>query len=808
MRWLEALMNDVRHAWRSIVRMPVLATVVVLSLGAGIGVNTTVFSWIELVIFKPIAGVRDASSLYLVEARGESGSHPGMSWLEYKDLRAQLRLLPDVLAFRMVPLFVGEPKQTAQAYGMLVSDNYFSALGLRPALGRFFRSDELSQRGGEPVVVISYDYWQSHFAGAANTVGRPIRVNNRELTIVGVAPPKFQGTVLALSYDMWVPATMAPVLFPGSTELEDRGSRGYSLLGRVAGGATVAQARSELDAAMRRLAAAYPETNATTTAEVLSFWQAPRGPQRMLANALLWLQGVMVLLLLAVCGNTANLILARASARHREIGVRLALGASPWRIVSSMMSESLVLAVLGAGLGAGLAVWGTGALRAVPMISTFPIKFETSIDGAGLAFAMTLGIACGLIFGIAPALQLARIDPQVALRSGAQTSLRGRMRNTLMALEVALAVIVLIAAGLFFRSFRETRDIDPGFRREGVLLAAYDLTGRNADTSTARLFAANLVARLLALPSVDEAAIASSVPLDIHGLPIRSFTLEGRARNDASPDQALTNVVTPGYLRTLDIPLLAGTDFADLSDATAPPQAIVNEAFVKRYLGDQQQPLGRRLESRGRTYTIVGVARTSTYDAFGEPPTPIIYFSYRDRPSSAGQIHIRTRPGTEMLLASEVRRAVQELDPTLPIYDVRTLADHVERNLFLRRIPARMFVVLGPLLLLLAAIGIYAVVAFTVSNRTTEIGVRLALGATRQRVVSQIVAESLRVIANGMVIGLLLAVLVAAHAARGAMSMPVFLGVPTVLMIVATVACYIPALRAASIDPMVALKHE
>ncbi|HET6898842.1 MAG TPA: FtsX-like permease family protein, partial [Vicinamibacteria bacterium] len=590
---------------------------------------------------------------------------------------------------------------------------------------------------------------------------------------------------------------------------EDRSQRGYALLGSLPAGAARAGAQAEVDAAMSELARLHPETNAGVQADVLTFWEALRGPQRMLARASWILQGLMLLLLLAVCGNTANLLLARASTRQREIGVRLALGARPGRVLGLLLTESVCLAVLGAALGTAIAVWATDALRAVPFATSWPIKFQTRVDGAALAFATLLGTACGLAFGLAPAVQLARLDPQQALRAGARgTGVRSRMRNVLMGTEVALALAVLVVAAIFFRSVHDTRDTDPGFRREGVLVAAYDLSGRGLDEAGTRVFATRLLDGLRALPGVEAAAIARSVPLDIHGMPLRAFTLEGRARTDGVADQALVNTVTPGYFRTMGIPLLEGADFADLADAAAPPQAVVNEAFVRRYLPDAQ-PLGRRLQSRGGTYVITGIVRNSLYEAFGEPPMPMLYVSYRDRPSVVGEIHLRTRAGAEMAALPAVRRVVREIDPTLPVFDVRTLAEHVDRNLILRRIPARMFVVLGPLLLVLAAIGIYAVVAHAVAHRTAEIGVRLALGAGERRVVAQIMGETLRVIGVGMVAGWLVVVVIALHAApRGTLDAPLLLGVPAALLAVAALACWIPARRATRIDPVAALRHE
>ena len=804
-RWLDHTRRDVRHAWRMIARMPGLASVVIVSLAIGIGVNTAIFSWIQALVLKPLPGVQDAASFQLLEPRTEIGSHPGASWLEYKDLREQLPSFRDLLAFKMTPLNIGETGRTERTFGLLVSGNYFRVLGLDPALGRFFTPDEATQAGSAAVAVISDGFWHTRFAGVANPVGRTIRVNDRELTVIGVAPPRFQGTVTGMDFDLWVPATLAPELFVGSRELEDRSLRGYAVMGRLRPNATRAQAQRDADAAMQSLARTFPETNAAMRLDVFRFWQAPRGPQQMLVGALAVLQGIMLLLLLAVCANTANLILARASSRQREVGIRQALGASRWRVASLLMTESVLLALVGAALGSLVAVWGTNALRAVPMIGAFPIRFQTSLDGSGLAFAIALGMACGVVFGVAPTLQLLRIDVLRALRSGVRSAPRGSVRSVLMGVQVALAVVVLVAAALFYRSFSETRDMDPGFRREGVLLAAYDRSGQPDDATTAKLFAGRLLTRLRALPSVEGVAIASSVPLDIHGMPNANFTLEGRARADAAPDRALANTVTPGYFGVMGIPFRSGGDFANLDDTDVPPQVIVNEEFVRLYL-ENAEPLGRRIRGRSNVYTIVGVVRNSTYDAFGERPKPIVYYSYRDRPSGRGEIHLRTKVGLESVLSPAVQRAVREVDPAIPVYDVRTLVEHVDKNLFLRRIPARMFVVLGPLLLALAAIGIYGVVAYAVSQRTAEIGVRLALGATATRVIRQIVRESLRVIGTGAFVGWAISLLIAMHMRGGVISLPVFLGVPAVLMLVATVACWIPARRAAGIDPVVALR--
>jgi predicted permease len=699
----------------------------------------------------------------------------------------------------MAPMYVGNAGEVERVFGMLVSDNYFSALGLQPMAGRFPTPDD-----SDPVVVISHGLWLARFGASPEAIGRILRVNGREFTVIGVTAPEFQGTALGLNFDVWLPATLATVFAPATRELDSRTIRGYSLMGPLVDSASRASAQAELDAAMAHLAETHPDSNRLIRAELLTFAESPRGPQRMLTTALWILQGTMLLVLLAVCGNIANLVLARASARQREIGVRSALGAGPWRISSLVMTETLVLALAGATLGALVAMWGTKALMVLPLTG-MPIKFQTSVDVVGLGFAMLLGMVSAVLVGAAPSWQLARADPSTAFRSGSRGG-RSRLRNTLMGVQVGLALAVLLAAGLFVKSFFETRDIDPGFRREGVLLATYDLAGRGVDDAGARLFAARLLDRLGALPGVESAAIATSVPLDIHGLPSRVFVVDGHTRDDGEFDQALANTATAGYFRTMDIPQLSGRDFADLRDPASPMQVIVNEEFVRRYLAGLE-PLGRRVEVRGRTFLIAGVVRNSLSNAFGEPPTPVIYSSFRDTPARLGEIHLRTRPGAEAQLGAEVRRVIREIDPDVPVFNVRTLSDHVETNLLFRRIPARMFAVLGPLLLVLAAIGIYAVVSYTASLQRTEIAVRLALGATRRRVIGQFVGTSLTVIVAGAAVGWLVTFVAALDIVpNGTIDVAVFAGVPLLLLAIASFACWLPARQASRINPIEILK--
>ncbi|HVZ21384.1 MAG TPA: ABC transporter permease [Vicinamibacterales bacterium] len=800
-------MRDLRQAWRSVRSTPLLSTIVIVSLAIGIGANTVVFSWLQIVRWRPLPGVSGVSAFYTIESLTDEGVSVDSSWLDFRDLQRQLTSVEWLEAFRMVPLTVGAAPDVSRAAGLLVSGGYFRALGLKAAAGRLLDEDDAAVPGEQPVVVISYDYWHSHFGGSTTVVGRPLRVNDVVFTIVGVTPRRFQGTTLGLAFDLWIPATMAPVVITGSREIDDRGQRGYVVFGRLRTTTSQVVAQQDLDRAMHDLAVAYPRTNRTIGAELTPFTNPPRGPLRMVNSALVFLQGLMLLVLVAVCSNVASLVVAKVTARQREFGIRLALGASRTRAARLVLAEAGLLALGGTVGGVLLALWGVATLQVGQLAIAIPVRFQTDVDAWGLTAAAIAGALATLLIAGAPIWFLLRLQPQHLVRQGGREARRGTGRQTLMGLQVALASLVLATAALFVGRFHETRDIDPGFKADGVLLAAYDLTGRGMDANRNRTFAIRALDAVRAMPGVTAAALATSVPLDIHGLPSRSFTIDGRTRADGGTDRSLANVVSDGYLATMGITLLRGRDVSSLDDG-ASAEAIVNQAFVDRYLSGEAV-LGRRLQSGGVIYTIVGVAATTVSDAFGEPPTPLVLYAFAARPGPSAEIHLKTTPGVELGMSSTLQRVFRELDPTVPLFNIRTLDQHIATNLVLRRIPAQMFLVLGPLLLFLAAVGVFAVVDYNVSRRASEVGIRLALGARPAQIVRMIVADTMGVVLLGVAAAMAIVVMIDLHAVRGGVrDLPALVGTPLAILAVASIASWLPARRAGLVAPSTVMRRD
>lgn len=805
--WVEDLGRDLKFGFRMLAKTPVMAVVIVLSLAVGLGANTAVFSWIRTVALSPLPGVRDGRTLVIVEQQGAAGLLQFASVAEWRDLRTQTTSFTDLMVHSFATFNLAMPTQDLRVWGGQVSGNFFEVLGVRPAAGRLLRPED-DEPGRPPVVVISHKLWQEQYNGRADIVGETMRLNSRTPTIVGVAPEGFQGAVTALAFDVWVPTV-------GLANPEDRKARFFQLVGRLRDGVSREQATTDVSLVLQRLAEQYPDTNRGLTAEVIPYWRSKVGAQALIVPTLATLQAVMVLVLLIVCTNTANLLLAHAATRGKEIAIRLAIGASRVRVVRQLLAESLLLALLGAGLGTVLAFWGLDLINGVPKPTGLPIALVAQLDRGELAFSVALAIACALAFGLLPALRMTKPDLGHALKAGGRTSGGGgrrRFQEFLVGVEIALTLVIVIMAGLFVKSFQHAKLLNPGFEPAGVLLGSYDLASRGYSPERARVFTASLLARVRELPGVEAAAVATAVPLDLLRLRAGDFLLEGRSHADSANDQTLWHSASRGFFDALRLPLAEGQDFSAVTEKPGEPEAVVNTEFVRRYLAAGQPALGRRLTMNGTDYRIVGVVRTAKYNTLSETPQPMAYLSYGGQARTRLTLFVRSTADAATAYAG-IKQAVRELDAGVSLLETRSLAQHLDDGMVMRVIPAKVLAVLGPLALLLAVTGLYSVLAYSVAQRTHEIGVRMTLGASARTVVAMIMRQGMTAVVAGVVVGLVAAYFVSVRLATQLVEVPagdiaLFTAIPAVLTVVALLACYLPARRAAKVEPMVALRCE
>lgn len=795
---------------RIITRSPLLSAVIILSLAIGIGINTVIFSWLRQVAFDPLPGVR-GTGLVSLEALDDTGRYVTTSWREYLDLRERVPSVAGIAAQTNRPLSLGDPAAGERVSSQFVSDNFFSLLGVGPAMGRYFRPDEGIRAGDEPVAVLSDEFWRAHFHADPQIVGRKIRLNGCVTTIIGVAPRGFYGGYNALSFDLWVPAAFARSYFPASTELENRKARYFTMLTRMTPGSTFAQVQTELDRAARHLVASYPETNRGLGYTLLPLWRSPRGGQTMVIS-LATLQFFGALILAVVCTNTAGLLLAHATTRRREIGVRLALGAPARRIVLQLLGESLALSACAIVGGYLVALWGGDILRNIPfsLPGGLHLHVATEIDLPALLFGGALALGSGIVFGLAPALQLARADVIDSLRSGTGALPgRSRLRDALVATEVALAVLLLVLAGLYASSFRNALVAHPGFDIDRVLLASMDPGARGYDAARSRALLDDLLRRLREAPGVSGASASYSTLLDLHGLPSGVMWVHGTTFDPKAKIRYA--YASPGHFQTLGMPLQAGEDLSPLDRTDLPLDAVINERMAQVFWPGVS-PLGRKFNVNDTDYVVTGVVRDARYEKLNEAPLPLAWLSLRSRVSGRPILHVRSEGDPRNTLGA-LRDALQQIDAAMPLLEIRTLSQHVENNLVMQRMPAQLLALLGPLALILAAIGLYAVVAYSLAQRTREIGVRLSLGALPGQVVRLVVWQGLRTVLIGGGLGWLLA-LGAGYALRDQFigvrfgDPVIYGGVPLLLFAVAVLASWLPARRAARVDPLVALRSE
>ena len=809
-----SLMQDLRYALRMMRKSAATTVVAVLTLGLGIGANTTIFSWVRALLLDPLPAAREPGRLAIVAITNPDGSPMSLSYPEFVDYRDRTKSLDGITAYDLQAVSLGGGARPERIWGMVVSGNYFDVLGVPMQHGRGFLPSEDSEPGAHAVAVISHGLWQRRFGGDVSLVGREVSINNHPFRIVGIAPPDFRGSYTGLALDVWVPLMMQNVVVPGVDRLKARGNHWLDGMVRLKGGVTRAQASSELTA----LAAQLHREGGGSATTAPRFNLAPisrAGAGEILGPLLFALLGVVAVVLLIACANMANLMLAKASQRRREAAVRLALGASRARLVRLYLTESLLLALAGGGAGFLMSQWTSGLLTALVPPTDFPVGFAIPLDGKIFLFTLAVSLATGLLVGIAPALQASATDPSPAMKG--DESLAGRqrgrrwLRGALVVAQVSLSLVLLICGGLFLRSLDRARTLNPGFEAKGVLLASLDLFPNGYDADQGRVLYRQILERVSALPGVEKASLARKVPLSFQGASSNSLNVEGYTPPKDEVAWSFYNVVGPDYFRTLRVPLARGRDFAASDGEQDPKVAIVNQTFAQRYWPGQDA-LGRRVQWGEDWVTVVGVAKDERYHKLDERPAPYLFLPVLQFYRPDVTLHLRVK-GDPLALAPAVQREILALDPSLPVFGTRSL----EASLGASRMPQHLGGLLlgcfGLLALLMASIGLYGVLAFSVSRRVREVGIRMALGAKPADILRMVLRQGMLLTALGLVLGL------AGSMVAGRLLSDLLFGVspldpvsfslvPLLLAAVALLACYLPARRATRVEPSTALRTE
>lgn len=808
---LNMMLHDLKFASRMLVRRPAFTLVAVLVLGLGIGANATIFSWVQSVLLQPIARV-DASSLVALHGTSPSRKDLSFSYPNFLDVRAaQPAGLEDVMAFRGLAMNLRGDGEPRRVWGQMVTANFFDVLRLRPHLGRGFIAADTAAIGGEPVAVLSYATWQRLFGSDPAIVGRRITLNARPFTVVGVAPEGFRGTMTGLALDVFVPITMQRAFMSGD-RLPARGTSFLQVFGRLTPGASGKTAQAGLDVVADRLAKDHPENSAKGIL-VTPLWRD--GAAGMLLPVMATLMAVVAIVLLIACANLAGLLLARAAGRQREVAIRLAVGASRGRVIRQFLMESWLLATAGGVAGLVLTTWTTGGLMALMPPTPYPIAFDGGVNLRVIAFATGITFMTALAFGLVPALRASRPDVSSSLKEASGTVSgsvpRGRMRGTLVVAQVALSLLLLISAALFYRGLGHARTLDPGFSIRDGAMAALDLLPNGYDAERGAALHRALLARVTELPGVTAATVAYSMPLDIGGGSNMTVDVDGYQPHAGEEIDVHYNRVGPGYFETMGIPLVSGRGILMEDTGERQLSVVINETMARKYWPGQD-PVGRTVRFGSGPAVVVGVAKDGKYGQLNETPRNYMYVPVAQYFRHDTILIVRT-DGDAAAIVPALHAEVKKLDPNLPLFDVRTIAEHMKLSVFIPRLATTLLALFGGLAVLLAVVGLYSVVAYNVAQRTREIGVRLALGASRGQILRLVLRQGMALTVVGLAIGAALSVAAAMGLRSQLMGItpgdPLSFGGTTLLLLcVALLACLVPALRATRLDPVKALRLE
>jgi predicted permease len=811
---METSVQDIRYAFRAMLKTPGFTAIAVLSLALGIGANAAIFSLVNAILFRPLP-VSEPARLFDVIPTRQGSEFNNFSYPLYRDFRDRNEVFEGLAVYRFAPVSLSREGNNERIWGYLVSGNYFDLLGVKPAAGRFFTQEEDRVPGANAVAVLSYGCWKRRFGGDPNLVGKEITINGNRFDVVGIAPEGFGGTVIIFTPEIWVPAMMAGQIEPGSNWLDQPGNGVLFAFGRLKTGVSQAQATQSLSALMASLASVYPHLEGFTVELSPPGLVLPMLRNGSLAFSFV-LMGAVGLVLLIACTNLANMLLARATRRRKEIAIRLSLGASRGRLIRQLLTESVLLALVGGAIGWLVALWMVNLVSAFKPPTDFALTIDLKVDWRVLLFSLIVSLISGMIFGLMPALQTTKSDLVSALKdeSAGAGHRRSRLRSALVVAQVGLSLVLLVAAGLIVRSLQRVQMIGPGFKTDRTITMSVDLGLQGYTAERGQEFYKELIARADVLPGVRSASLANYLPLAMNRNTM-SIYIEGQPVPRPSEVPEIQNSsVWPKYLETMGIPLVDGREFTVLDNKKETRVVIVNETFASRYWPGQNA-LGKRISTskpEGPFWEVIGVAKDGKYWSLGEDPQPFIYFPMmRDYESSAALVVSTTTDPTSLINA--LRREVQQMDASLPVFGAKTMDEHMRLSLLPLRAGAWVAGSFAFLALTLAGLGIYGVMAYSVSQRTREIGIRMALGATSRDVLSLVIKQGMQLSAIGLGVGLagsLAATRLMSSVLYGvsATDAVTFALVSSLLAVVVLAACYIPARHAARVDPMVALRYE